>query len=842
MAAASAGMAEGGELTAVENIGTTPAGAVSAVAAAVRTDMAAASAGMAEGGELTAVEKIETTPAEAYIFELLRDVVDSFKIDARLDVMGEWVLAKILGRNQDKIYVAVSGMSARLYCDTVIEYIRESIFSIGRPVIDMRMIKDVRAPCISLFGKLVYFLNIKTGTFSGNGSSLLMERPFDNEDLYHGDLTINSLLFNINDSVVKDVTGRGYEDIRGRLVVTPSKNTKLLLNDPLVMLRAIRFAATLNFRLDEYLLRAAQSSKVIGELATKISRKRISREVSLMLASDHPVRAMKFVLDMGLFHTVFRFPLITEPRIDKHCDRTCVSKLQEVWNLLHSIETPVLSGIADPRIQAEHRIICLYASLFVPLSETVYIDENNEKAPVAKFILQGAPLISGYDLSGCVLTSGPLKPLKMNDLSKSVAVIHSNCVRFAELVTLLECNAGLDILKKRLEHNGFQIPSESVKRVYAGIDNIWEVGPLLDRESIRFILQLQSNDPSIDEWQERLLKWQILNPAATVEECTAWTKSYHHLKKTSSVTTLREYFSKRSAKINLNENGLLQRVPILDKNNAVRMKDNCCRVVSSWVELVTGEHVLGRSWNGSLTLDSFGVDDKDQAYIIEKPTDQARSTARQNDLCAMSSSMQRVLTLDGQYPAYLSHLLRKLESQQHGPLTESMKLALDTHFALLTSEGRITQVYLIKLKWDRLRGTEREKFNSILQKCRLPKGWLENLRKVPIFKKIIEWAEDDNDNKYANVISLTSCDAFELLRHYFTHAPGHIGEPGMALLKHNEVVDLTAHEHLGDFAADVNFRLIAGDVDIKRGKIQLNTLAIYQLFIHIVDKTLVPFM
>ncbi|XP_021304030.1 uncharacterized protein LOC110430562 [Sorghum bicolor] len=316
----------------------------------------------------------------------------------------------------------------------------------------------------------------------------------------------------------------------------------------------------------------------------------------------------------------------------------------------------------------------------------------------------------------------------------------------------------------------------------------------------------------INEWQERLDMWQIVNPTGTENEFIDWMKQFNRQLKEPSIVTLKDHFDKAMVKINRNENQLLEKVAILSSMFAVKMKDDCCRTVTNWIELVNAQHIANRSWDGRFTLDSFGFD-KNRVYIIDVPRSQATSSARRNDSRRLSFWLGKILVLDGEKPAYLSHLLQVLENTPRGPLTESMKLGYETHFSLLPSESRIALTYLIKLKMDGLIKEEKQKFIEILGKCSFDRKWLAKLWQIPIFQKIIKGGEEKNMSMY---VKEDGYAAFKLLRHYFTHAPDHSRETGMEMLKNNCVLDLTAWKYLGDFAADVVFKLITYNADIKR--------------------------
>ena len=82
------------------------------------------------------------------------------------------------------------------------------------------------------------------------------------EDAYRRDLTINSLFYNINEGKVEDFTGRGIHDLQSGIIDSPDPNLEACLKDPMVILRAILFAARLNFTIVPGLLEAARDPNV----------------------------------------------------------------------------------------------------------------------------------------------------------------------------------------------------------------------------------------------------------------------------------------------------------------------------------------------------------------------------------------------------------------------------------------------------------------------------------------------------------------------------------------------------------------------------------------------------
>lgn len=91
-------------------------------------------------------------------------------------------------------------------------------------------------------------------------------------------------------------------------MATPLPPLTTLLDDPLRVLRSVRFAARLRFGMDEGLMEAAADQRVKLALEQKVSRERVGSEVDLMLKSRDPVGAMRLLINLGLIDTVFPLP------------------------------------------------------------------------------------------------------------------------------------------------------------------------------------------------------------------------------------------------------------------------------------------------------------------------------------------------------------------------------------------------------------------------------------------------------------------------------------------------------------------------------------------------------
>jgi poly(A) polymerase len=121
-------------------------------------------------------------------------------------------------------------------------------------------------------------------------------------DLERRDFTVNALLMDL-DGQVHDPLGRGRADLEARLLRTPRAPAQTFDDDPLRMLRAIRFAAQLGFELAPDLLPAMRGLR--DRLRPPVlSVERTADELRKMLVSDRPARALELMEAAGLLEVV----------------------------------------------------------------------------------------------------------------------------------------------------------------------------------------------------------------------------------------------------------------------------------------------------------------------------------------------------------------------------------------------------------------------------------------------------------------------------------------------------------------------------------------------------------
>jgi poly(A) polymerase len=129
------------------------------------------------------------------------------------------------------------------------------------------------------------------------------------DDISRRDFTINTLALSCNKKDFGELidTFNGKSDIENGLIKTPLEPSKTFDDDPLRILRAFRFAAQLNFKVDDSIIEAARK---LRERLNIISQERITTEFLKIIESDYPSVGLKLMQETEVMSVVF--PEISE--------------------------------------------------------------------------------------------------------------------------------------------------------------------------------------------------------------------------------------------------------------------------------------------------------------------------------------------------------------------------------------------------------------------------------------------------------------------------------------------------------------------------------------------------
>jgi poly(A) polymerase len=150
------------------------------------------------------------------------------------------------------------------------------------------------------------------------------------DDVLRRDFTVNTLIENLHTGEELDLTGRARADLHARILRTPCDPIVTFRDDPLRMLRAVRFAVRLSFEIEpttwSAILSEANRLDLLGPNPPVVSAERIRDEFSKTLLSPDPARGME-LLRSGRLLAQFAPELLEMVGVtqnDWHC--------HDVWN------------------------------------------------------------------------------------------------------------------------------------------------------------------------------------------------------------------------------------------------------------------------------------------------------------------------------------------------------------------------------------------------------------------------------------------------------------------------------------------------------------------------------
>ncbi len=143
--------------------------------------------------------------------------------------------------------------------------------------------KHLETITTKVLGLDIDLVNLRTETYSEASRNPQMAFGTPEEDALRRDATVNALFYNLNTSLVEDYTGRGLSDMKDKIIRTPLEPRQTFLDDPLRVLRLVRFASRLGFSIDENTSKAMDNDDIRSALTTKISRERVGTEFEKML-------------------------------------------------------------------------------------------------------------------------------------------------------------------------------------------------------------------------------------------------------------------------------------------------------------------------------------------------------------------------------------------------------------------------------------------------------------------------------------------------------------------------------------------------------------------------------
>lgn len=250
-------------------------------------------------------QQVHLTPKEQQIFQLLLQVNQKYNLGLTFRVAGGWVRDKLLNKDSDDIDIALDKMTGAQFGD----YLMKELGHGGHVIkANPDQSKHLETMTISIYDQQVDFVNLRSETY-GDSRIPQMRIGSPKEDAERRDLTINALFYNVNTGQVEDYTGHGVEDLKSMTLRTPLDPVKTFMDDPLRILRMLRFYSRYDgSQIDPASIEAMKRPDVQDALKAKVSPERIYKEWQKMFAGAQPSAALRILQSTGLWDKVFAVP------------------------------------------------------------------------------------------------------------------------------------------------------------------------------------------------------------------------------------------------------------------------------------------------------------------------------------------------------------------------------------------------------------------------------------------------------------------------------------------------------------------------------------------------------
>lgn len=446
---------------------------------------------------------------------------------------GGWVRDKLLGTTSHDIDVALSTMTGEKFGLALQSYMKEhaqkyeqeaqkqgfkaEIKNLHKIAANPDKSKHLETITTRMFGIDIDFVNLRKEVYDDSSRNPQVEFGTPEEDALRRDACCNALFYNLDTQQVEDLTERGLEDMKNKIIRTPLAPYQTFKDDPLRVLRLIRFAARLNYNVQHDALEAMADPRIHEALRLKITRERVGVEIGKIMTGPDPYGGLTRIYDRDLYKTVFADPNSTSDKIDEQSFPVALDTLK---NVLH--ECSAICLVLKPKDDIN---MAWSLAAYVPYRDNeeaaVTAAREGIKATNAVVKVLGEAIRFRPQLQGIVdkvVNASATRAevgITLKDAGKSW--------RYHILYSLL-CDAVDESFQEVVERY-----TAFVKYVQEqGLESAAELVPIINGNDIRKALDVQKAGKWLKSALEIVIEWQFANPQGTADEAREMIKQNRH--------------------------------------------------------------------------------------------------------------------------------------------------------------------------------------------------------------------------------------------------------------------------------------------------------------------------
>lgn len=222
-------------------------------------------------------------------------IADENKIDAY--VVGGYVRDLIIGIEDKDIDIMVTGDGIKFATSVAKEFGKEPD----------AIYKNFETALLKADDLKIEFASARKESYERNSRKPKVQSATLEEDLSRRDFTINTLAISLNKKTYGELVDlyHGFSDIKNKIIKTPLDPSKTFDDDPLRIMRAIRFASKLNFTIEGKTFEAIKYMKHRLSEVGVVSQERITNEFLQILMTDKPSVGLELLYRTGVMNIIF---------------------------------------------------------------------------------------------------------------------------------------------------------------------------------------------------------------------------------------------------------------------------------------------------------------------------------------------------------------------------------------------------------------------------------------------------------------------------------------------------------------------------------------------------------
>lgn len=256
--------------------------------------------------------QISLTADEGSVFQTILAIDQEFSLGQQYRVAGGWVRDRLLGVDSDDIDIALDKMTGQQFLQFAEQYrANHPEAPLGKNYVvqaNAEKSKHLETTALEIGPFKIDFVNLRTESYADDSRVPTMEFGTPEVDAQRRDLTINALFYNIGTQQVEDYVG-GLKDLQSMTLRTPLDPVQTFMDDPLRMLRVLRFNSRYaNAKIDPSVAEAMSRPEVHEAYRTKVAPERAGPEIFKMFGGEKPQESLAMLYDTGMDRAIMSLP------------------------------------------------------------------------------------------------------------------------------------------------------------------------------------------------------------------------------------------------------------------------------------------------------------------------------------------------------------------------------------------------------------------------------------------------------------------------------------------------------------------------------------------------------